>query len=391
MKSITVFIFLFLVLVCLSEAQAAKLTKREFRKHSDTRAVVLIDVSWGRRWNCGGYENAQLLELIFENTQVAEEPDEKYRKIVLETPSRLFVDPVFTSYGFIVDSGKYAFTGWSMKVARSQSNVGRVGVNREQLVDGDTYHGGTFEVGVGEVVYIGNFFIDCYQQPIPWRYYTDGEDQLSDHYQHYKSKFKFLEDAEIIFRLFESHIYAEDPLFAMNNMANVAMAKGEYAEALQIFKEVLEGARKAENDQYAAFAMYGLGRANGHSCSYEKAIKWFKKSIEARKSLHDSSSGSISQNYLELARVYVSMGDFSNAVTYYKLGIEKLEAQDFQSDDPIGYANLLEVYQGALNLSGASREANEVELKIEQLRKSHLDEKPKYVEQPYPTECETEP
>jgi len=161
--------------------QATELKKSDYIKKSNEMGVILIDVNWGRQWNCGGYENAQLESLRFENVSLEGEAHNKYTEIKLESPSRLFVKNHFLNYGFIVKPGKYAFTEWSIKDAKSVQDVGYLKASHDEMVDGEIYHGGTFEVGANEIIYIGNMFLDCLQSPIPWRYYTEGKANFKSH------------------------------------------------------------------------------------------------------------------------------------------------------------------------------------------------------------------
>jgi hypothetical protein len=191
----------------LANANAAKLKKRDFVKLADQMGVVLLDVNWGRKWACGDYENAQLVSLRFEKTSRRPDEHDKYTEIVLKTPSRLFVNPVFLNYGFLVEPGTYAFTGWSVKVAKSATDVGLIKATRKELVEGGEFYGGTFSVGASEVIYVGNFHLDCYYSPIPWRYYTADKNDFADHIDQYKDEFKFLQDTKVEFRLLETENY----------------------------------------------------------------------------------------------------------------------------------------------------------------------------------------
>jgi len=187
-----------------ADAHGAKLEKRDYSRLSDEMGVVLLDVNWGRQWNCAGNENAQLVSLRFEN--VSRKPGEhsKYTEISLKTPARLFVNSVFLNYGFLIEPGTYAFTEWSVKVAKSVNDIVFMRASREDLVEGDVYHGGSFTLEAGEAIYIGNFFLDCYHSPIPWRYYSEGKDSFDRHIGEYKDKFKFLQGTEIEFRILET-------------------------------------------------------------------------------------------------------------------------------------------------------------------------------------------
>jgi len=155
---------------------AAKLKKNDYIKNKFEKSVVLIDVNWGRKWACGQFENAQLLSLTFEKLGVAIEKHNKYSKIELKTPSRAFAKSNFKNYGFLVEPGEYAFSGWAVKAAKSETDVGTFKATRSDLVTEEVNFGGTFEVQKEEVIFIGNFFLDCYRSPIPWRYYPDGKE-----------------------------------------------------------------------------------------------------------------------------------------------------------------------------------------------------------------------
>jgi len=188
-------------------SEAVELKKNDYVKKSNEMGVVLVDVNWGRQWGCGKFENAQLASLKFEQVPLDDEEHDKYSEIKLESPSRLFVKKHFLSHGFMVKPGKYAFTEWSVKVAKSVREVGYFNAGRDKLVDGNNYPGGTFEVGANEIIYIGNIFLDCLQTPIPWRYYTEGKEKFLQHVEQYKTKFGFLKDREITYRLLDTKYF----------------------------------------------------------------------------------------------------------------------------------------------------------------------------------------
>ena len=202
-------------IVCLTfffvaDSESAELKKYDYVKHSDEMGVIIVDVNWGRQWGCGKFENAQLERLKFEKFPLDDKGHDKYSEIQLESPSRLFVKNQFHSYGFLVNPGKYAFTEWSVKVAKSTREVGYFNAGRDKLVDGSNYPGGTFEVSANEIVYIGSIFLDCLQTPIPWRYYADGKDAFLRHIEEYKKKYKFIKDREIKFRLLDTKYFGEE-------------------------------------------------------------------------------------------------------------------------------------------------------------------------------------
>ena len=203
-KKTVVFLVGCALIPAFADAHAAELKNRDYSRLSDDMGVVLLDVNWGRQWNCAGNENAQLVSLRFENISQKPGEHDKYTEISLKTPSRLSVNPVFLNYGFLVEPGTYVFTEWSVKVSKSVNDIVFTRASREALVEGDVYHGGSFTLEAGEAIYIGNFFLDCYQSPIPWRYYSEGKDSFDRHTEEYKDKFKFLQGTEIEFRLLET-------------------------------------------------------------------------------------------------------------------------------------------------------------------------------------------
>lgn len=192
-------------------AQAEKLKSGSYKKNKEVMGVVLLDVSWGRRWGCGGYDNAQLASFRFDHVDGAKlNADEKYASILAKPESRLFVDQAFLNHGFLVWPGQYALTEVTIKVARTRNDVFYMVAEKDKLVVDGVYAGGTFHVNAGEVVYIGNFGLDCLESPMIWRYYTDGTENFANHVAEYKQKFRFLEDSNIVYRLFESDTFGQD-------------------------------------------------------------------------------------------------------------------------------------------------------------------------------------
>lgn len=212
MKSIKQLVIIQIIgtLVFSNLAYSAKLKKKDYLKNKVEKAVVLFDVNWGRKWACGQYENAQLTNLTFEKVDQKENKHNKYSIIELKTPSKLFAKPMFIHHGFIVDPGTYAFSGWAVKVAKSTSEVGYFKAKRSDLINGNAYIGGSFTVEDGEVIFIGSFFLDCYQSPIPWRYYPDGKKSFEAQKDRMTKKFKFIDKDTIKFRLLNTTNFGQN-------------------------------------------------------------------------------------------------------------------------------------------------------------------------------------
>lgn len=199
-----IILFLFGGLVISKAASSAKLKKSDYIQNQTEKSVVLLDVNWGRKWACGEFENAQLTNLSFEKLGIEEGEHNKYSKIEIKTPSRAFAKPVFKNYGFLVEPGKYIFSGWSVKVAKSTTDVAYFKADKNDLVSDEENLGGSFDVEKGETIFIGLFFLDCYKKPIPWRYYPDGRKSFEIQKNRYIKKYKFLDKDKIQFQLLKT-------------------------------------------------------------------------------------------------------------------------------------------------------------------------------------------
>src|SRR5262245_22259743 len=118
---------------------------------------------WGRRWNCGGFENAEPRSFSFDRI-----------------PGTL--------------------SAFNIKVARSVSDVGSWLAKRSELLKDGRPQGGSFKVAAGEIVCIGNFFLDCHQRSNLWRYYTEGSENFQVHVAQFKQKYLFLALYRLAFR-----------------------------------------------------------------------------------------------------------------------------------------------------------------------------------------------
>lgn len=179
-------------------------TADAFAQNRSTKGIVLLDANWGRRWNCGGFENAELRGIAFDRVPLLKKSNEAPADVIISQPPNLLSRPDFDSYALLVEPGEYVLSGFSIKVARSSSDVGYWIANRSDLIKNGEILSGTFRVSPGETVYIGNFFLDCYTQPQIWRYYTEGTENFKAHVEQYKKKYPFIDAEHVVYRLFET-------------------------------------------------------------------------------------------------------------------------------------------------------------------------------------------
>lgn len=120
------------------------------------------------------------------------------------------VDPVFLQHAYTLEPGTYALSAFNIKVAVSLSNIGVFATQREHLYSDGKPIGGSFTVKPGEVVFIGNFYLDCAFDPTLWRYYPGGQDAFKAQINKYATQFPYLELNDVQFRLFETKEFGND-------------------------------------------------------------------------------------------------------------------------------------------------------------------------------------
>jgi len=187
----------------------------------DTDGLILLEVNWGRQWGCAGLDNAQLQKMTFVRMAGPADPGRDSR-IKLKTPSRLFVDNRYQTYALLVEPGVYALSGFDIKVAHSTSKVGHLVADSDDLFAGETPTGGTFSVAQGEVVYIGNFSLDCSQEAVPWRYYIEEQEEFDRYVAWIREKYPSLGEHPVKFRLFSTERFGNNYSLQNNKDSDTA-------------------------------------------------------------------------------------------------------------------------------------------------------------------------
>lgn len=294
--------------------------------------------------------------------------DTKYAQIDLQTPSRLHADDDFSAYGFIVKPGDYALTEFEVKVARSRTDVGHLRARKEDLLPDGAYYGGRLRVTANEVVYAGHFSLDCFQQPMPWRYYVEGETDFESYVVQRRKKFKFLKDATIVSRPFETTNFGAD----YNFEAGLERERvGDYVTARDYFVQALDFAKSsAAAPRHVSAIVYNLGRMYGYSCDFETGKQYLLEALEMERSLEAPGEANIAKRLSELARLSFDMDDYGASAVFYGEAIEHLDRLSVASDDPIAYANYLESYSVALERTGDVALAGTLQDRARDLRSS---------------------
>lgn len=187
--------------------RAVEATQRGYANEGSTKGLVVLSVNWGRKWGCGGFQNASLRELSFDRLPSARQKDDEMGDLVLEVPLRLSSKPDITNYVFLVEPGEYALSFCSIKVGRSESDVGYLRYGRSQLISDGKAVGGSFTVRAGESVYIGQFFLECTGRPTLWRFYEEDRGSFRRKLAAVRRKYPFLEVDKVQFRLFSTKMF----------------------------------------------------------------------------------------------------------------------------------------------------------------------------------------
>jgi hypothetical protein len=179
----------------------AKLSEKTFRQAREHQGFIILEVNWGRRWNCGEYENVQLQRLTFSRFEdgivMTDRPS-----LDLKTPSKLFVKDEFTPYALVVEPGTWALTGFDMITAGPGLDVGHIIGNVDNLIVQGEPVGGSFTIAADEIIYLGHFSRDCDQGPIPWRYYLTDREEFVRYVARFREWYPFATGTAVEYRLF---------------------------------------------------------------------------------------------------------------------------------------------------------------------------------------------
>jgi len=173
----------------------------------------------------------------------------------------------------------------------------------------------------------------------------------------------------------------------LNYEGNIALEKGRYEDAKQKFQASLNQSLSVNDAEYAAIAMYGLGRSSGYLCQFEESESWFLKSIKARESLPDKSYAYISQNIMELARLYKANRKYAKANIQFERVIPILEKLGIKESDPVGYAGGLEDYIFILEAVGNVDKAKKIASVVSKLKLDNPNRQAYFVAKQYPSNC----
>jgi len=187
----------------LADDHGRELSAKRYKSSAGRLGVVILEVNWGRQWNCADYENAQIQRLSFSQISNSSD-DEANLALNLTIPSKLFVEDTYVLNALLVEPGSYAITGFDVKVARSVTDVGHMVAEASELIQDGEAIGGTFTINAGEIIYLGHFSLDCNEGIMPWRYYLLDRNEFERYVAMLWERFPYITDTPVKFRLFDT-------------------------------------------------------------------------------------------------------------------------------------------------------------------------------------------
>jgi hypothetical protein len=123
-------------------AEPVELTEKAYAAEGQRKGTILLQVNWGRAWNCGKYENAQLQQLSFSKLPL--EPAEKVTNDVRLSGPKLLAGNDFQPYALLIEPGEYAISEFDVKIAGSVTDIRHAHGDRSTLIKDGKAVGGTF-------------------------------------------------------------------------------------------------------------------------------------------------------------------------------------------------------------------------------------------------------
>lgn len=185
-------------------------TAEAYAKKGRTNGLVIVAINWGRRWDCGPYQKAQLMSIGFDRIPLENASADKTPDLFFKGLDDRARKQQFLNFAYLVAPGEYALSSYEIEAAYSLSDIDRFASRRSDLIQNDRALGGTFNVQAGEIVYIGHFFIDCRKNPRLWRYYTEDKSAFDFHMKSVKRKYPFLDVGNAKYRLFRTKAFGLD-------------------------------------------------------------------------------------------------------------------------------------------------------------------------------------
>lgn len=136
--------------------------------------------------------------------------------------------------------------------------------------------------------------------------------------------------------------------------ASNALQSGDWATArMYLSKAIVNAQLGRTSPAQLAVLHYEHGRASGVVCEFSDAEQSLTRAYELDKQAGDPTYMSL----LELGRLMLEQKKFAEAAAYYERVIHELEANRALTEDPIGFADIIDEYVIALRNANRAIEA----------------------------------
>jgi len=161
---------------------------------------------------------------------------------------------------------------------------------------------------------------------------------------------------------------------ALEELANIKRAKGDYDDAFQLFEQVIELYKKYFPDNSFAFStpLNNFALLCQELGDYKRAEAVYFQALDLMKESVGEQHADYAAVLNNIAGFYVAMGKYSNAEAYY-LQIKELLENIGETDHP-GYSSIINNLASTIFLMGRYKEAEHLFLESLELRKAMYGE-----------------
>jgi tetratricopeptide (TPR) repeat protein len=173
-----------------------------------------------------------------------------------------------------------------------------------------------------------------------------------------------------------------------NELGRQAERAGDYVLAEEYYSRALWNAKIGGLPiSGVSMVSYNLGRTKGYLCKHDEAEQLLLDALRMEDELSEPEIGLITMRLLELARLVADQSRYDEAVFYYARAVPLVRELDIESEDPIGFANVLVDYSQVLKSSGNVEKAELIRQESDRIRDSYPLMRPNFVPQSYKQNC----
>ena len=164
----------------------------------------------------------------------------------------------------------------------------------------------------------------------------------------------------------------------------IAIASNDWQTARRAFARAVVNADLGDvAPSTRAVLSYEYGRSLGATCFFDDAAYYLNQAYN----LDNQTGGPLYMSLVELARLHLDQGKFTEAAEYYKKAIPDLERHHVPQVGPIGYADMLDEAAIALAATSQEEKASQLKLQAQKIRSEHPGKKSITDRTPYGKFC----